>query len=487
MFPQTTRRRPARTSSTGDPLSVERRSTDRRHFSRQRSRSRPPSPAVLQILDSVKPYAVIVALLTIFSVLLSGISGCPPTPLPIHKPLVKVTSSLRETFPPSNYSTTYIPGSITDEYERWIKDMCRCPEQYFLATIGGKSSEKAPGKLHSLDDVRMKEVSFSCLYAINDASELKRKSREIIDIIKTAHSDGLNAIESATHQVYHLQEWQENPSSRNTAFSDNDWVMNQYFSILGTHVAEKRIVKPNGAEPLAQITTDQEQPKDEKVSADQDSGVVVVERLRLYSLGMVASRLSDFSNFTTSLNSRVASLQNDLQPLLNHPRNLRCRTDGLRQLSSLRNTTGKYSHLASEQAKSVRELVTQIDALRLSLKGFLGRNVEWDRDRYPHRDISLANSTINLRGDHWNATWAWMELGTDSQVSPSLASLTSAICSRISCRMHRHSVRLPTAKIQLAELDKELVTAYREAGQEWYSLISVDNWLKYHHHIDPLE
>ncbi|KAJ3542964.1 hypothetical protein NM208_g3827 [Fusarium decemcellulare] len=432
MFTPETRRRPTRTSSTGDPLPFERRSTGRRHFSRQRSRSRPPPPAVLQILDSVKPYAVIAALLTIFSVLLSGISGCPPTPLPIHKPLVKVTSSLRETFPPSNYSTTYIPGSITDD-------------------------------------------------------ELKRKSREIIDIIKTAHSDGLGAVESATHQVYHLQEWQENPSSRDTAFSDNDWIMNQYFSILGTHVAEKRIVKPNGAEPLAQITTDQEQPKDEKVSADQDSGVVVVERLRLYSLGMLASQLSDFSNFTTSLNSRVASLQNDLQPLLNHPRNLRCRTDGLRQLSALRNSTGKYSHLASEQAKSVRELVTQIDALRLSLKGFLGRNVEWDRDRYPHRDISLANNTINLRGDHWNATWAWMELGTDSQLSPSLASLTSAICSRISCWMHRHPVRLPIAKIQLAELDKELVTAYREAGQEWYSLISVDNWLKYHHHIDPLE
>ncbi|RTE68878.1 hypothetical protein BHE90_016744 [Fusarium euwallaceae] len=445
------------------------------------------SPRPRPFLGLVNSLAIITSCLlgsVLIAILLGYIAQPSPVPLPIHRPIAQLPSTLRTFIPPPTpfgHPSSYIP-ELEYVYEYEIQDLCHCPLRWirerkrYSPEAGGlydhemwvDAPKNAPGKLYPLDDVSMDELGLVCEATLDEARALRVMSRDIMHRLEQAHTDSVEMIYSI---AAHLAQLHRQLSSRNKTSSDDDLVLSKYLSELNAVGYAKWVEKVNVLHPSLP-KSHQYRRKNPRAFVTEE--VTILRRqLKLHSLEMLASQLSDFSDFALLLNSHVTTLVNRLKPLIINPKNKEqmCLTGWFDSLPPLLLEAGDASRLASHQAGSLRRSISQVDALRLSLGGFLrdgnkyngGYEMPYERHI---RQLSLVRNDTVLQGDHWQATWAWTELDTGDWATSRALSTWGTMIASLSQLLSRHPIRLPPIERQYKALRDAFRTAQKEMG-DW--------------------
>ncbi|KAL2669866.1 hypothetical protein Neosp_015163 [[Neocosmospora] mangrovei] len=447
-----------------------------------------PRPRPFLALVNALEFITSCLLVSVFiAILLRYMAQPSAVPLPIHRPIAQLPSTLRSFIPPPTsygHPTSYIP-ELGYDYERRIQDLCHCPLKWirerkrywpdsgglYEHEIWADAPKDAPGKLYPLDEVGMDELGFFCETTLDKVRTLRVMSQEIMDRIRQAHEDSVETIYSI---ATHLAKLHRHLSSRNETSSDDDWVLFKYLSELNALRSAEWVEKVSVLDPSLPKSG---QYRRKNHRAFETEEVWVGRRqLKLHSLEMLASQLSDFSDFVLLLNPYVTTLVTRLKPLIIDRENKKqmCLTGWFDRLPPLLLEAEDVSRLASDQAGSLRQSISQVDALRLSLGGFLrGGNkhnggYESPYDRHI-RQLSLVRNDTVLQGDHWQATWAWMELDTRDWATSRALSTWGGMIASLRKLLPRHPICLPPIERQYKALRDAFNTAQKEM-RDWVSL-----------------
>ncbi|EEU34548.1 uncharacterized protein NECHADRAFT_88842 [Fusarium vanettenii 77-13-4] len=447
-----------------------------------------PRPRPFLALVNALEFITFCLLVSVFiAILLRYMAQPSAVPLPIHRPIAQLPSTLRSFIPPPTsygHPTSYIP-ELKYVYEYGIQDLCHYPLKWirerkrYWPDAGGlydheiwaDAPKDAPGKLYPLDEVGMDELGRFCEATLDEARTLRVMSREIMHRLEQAHKDSVETIYSI---ATHLAKLHRQLSSRNKTSSDDDLVLFKYLSELNALGYAEWVEKVSVLDPSLP-KSGQYRRKNHRAFETEE---VTIRRsqLKLYSLEMLASQLSDFSDLALLLNSHITTLVTRLKPLIIDRKNKKqmCLTGWFDSLPPLLLEAEDASRLASDQAGSLRQSISQVDALRLSLGGFLrGGNKHNGGYEMPYeghiRQLSLVRNDTVLQGDHWQATWAWMELDTRDWATSRALSTWGAMVANLRKLLPRHPIRLPPIERQY----KALRDAFNIAGKEmrdWVSL-----------------
>ncbi|RSL38854.1 hypothetical protein CEP54_016384 [Fusarium duplospermum] len=230
----------------------------RRRHSRPQYRSRRPTttePAAPLVSPRPRPFLALANSLqfitscllgSVFTaILLRYIAQPSAVPLPIHRLIAQLPSTLRSFIPPPTtygHPSSYIPElEYVCEYR--IRDLCHCPLQWirerklYSPDAGGlydheiwaDAPKDAPGKLHPLDEVGMDELGLVCEATLDEALALRVMSRDIMHRLEQAHTGNVRTVYSI---AAHLAQLHRQLSGRNKTSSDDDLVLSKYLSEL---------------------------------------------------------------------------------------------------------------------------------------------------------------------------------------------------------------------------------------------------------------
>ncbi|KAL6364345.1 hypothetical protein LRP88_02265 [Fusarium phalaenopsidis] len=386
----------------------------------------------------------------------------PVIPLPIHRPLIDLATTLL---------SLALSGNYTNDLhflQRQLQSNCTCPLEWIRNRrrhlpenaddlwdndLWADIPPNLPGRLDGYDEYQMMDIARRCEKVSEDIGALHAQVLNFnLDIIQPAHDDVLNTISALVGHLHQAHRYQLHRKHNSSSRYDG-WITEGYRNELGASVIDHWYIEIQVQDEMLGPAVNKKGSKYKRRNPrafTTQLQQISHRRLRLSSSVAVTSTLSTLATNASLLLDRVRLISDELGQV--HHKNNRCR-GWLSERDSRKSVLEDIFRVANHKAETAHQAIARIDALRLSLRGFWGTRTygKKDEDDYlrqfdPKLDhLSLLRNETTLAGDIWQATWTWLGLQTASPAShESLGSFLSEWLPM------RHLAKLPELKEQHA-------------------------------------